>query len=80
MGLATTVGIFDGAQVAAGLVSDSPWRVFLWTYLTAYLVAFLVLYPAAVGAVHRSLGTGRPFVLGWTAFAVYQGILLVFIR
>jgi hypothetical protein len=80
LGLTTTLGVFDGAQVAAGFVSASGWRVFLWAYLSAYLVAFLVLYPIAVSAAHPTLRLRRAVATGWAAFAVYQGVLLVFIR
>jgi hypothetical protein len=80
MGVTTTLGVFDGAEVAAGLIAPSGWRVFLWVYLSAYLLAFSVLYPAAVSAAHPRLRLRAALVTGWLAFAVYQGVLLVFIR
>jgi hypothetical protein len=80
MGLTTTLGVFDGAQVAADLVRPSPWRTFLWTYLCLYTAAFLVLYPLAVSAAHPRLRAGAALAVGWSAFAVYQAVLLVFIR
>jgi len=42
-------------------------------------VAFLVLHPLAVRIATR-LDPLRSLVAGWCAFAVYQGLLLVFIR
>jgi hypothetical protein len=80
MGVTTTLGIFDGAQVAADLVRPSAWHTVLWTYLTCYTVAFLALYPAAVRAAHPRLRAGAAWTTGWAAFLVYQGVLLVFIR
>jgi hypothetical protein len=80
MGLTTAVGVFDGGQVSAELIRPSGWRTFLWIYLTAYLLAFLVLYPTAVSASHPRLRARAATVVGVAAFAVYQGVLLVFIR
>ena len=79
MGVTTAVGLFDGADVARDLVRPSPIRTVLWTYLTLYTLAFLVLYPLAVRAATH-LDWFRSLVVGWCAFAVYQGVLAVFIR
>jgi hypothetical protein len=79
MGLTTTLGMFDGAEVARDLVRPSPLRIVLWTYLALYALAFLVLYPVAVRAA-TGLDAVRSLIAGWCAFAVYQGVLAIFIR
>jgi hypothetical protein len=80
MGVLTTVGPLDGAQLARDLVRPSPARIILWTYLSLYVLAFLALYPTALRASDRQLPIKVTVAAGWTAFAVYQGVLLVFIR
>ncbi len=79
MGVTTAVGMFDGAAVARDLVRPSPMRAVLWTYLTLYVLAFLVLYPLAVRAA-TDLDRVRSVAAGWCAFAAYQGVLALFIR
>lgn len=80
MGLITAAGLADGASWAEDLLRPSPARTFLWTYLTLYTLAFLVLYPLAVRSAHHQLRSGNALAVGWAAFLVYQGFLLVFIR
>lgn len=79
MGAVTTAGLVDGAELAADLVRPSAARIFLWTYLSLYSAAFLVLYPAAVRSAHR-VPWWTAVATGWVGFAVYQGVLAVFIR
>ena len=73
------MGRFDGASVARDLLHPTPMRAVLWTYLTLYVVAFLVLYPVPVRAA-TGLDRVRSLAAGWCAFAVYQGVRAVFIR
>jgi hypothetical protein len=48
-------------------------------YLLAYVVAFLVAFPIAARGAHR-LGWRYAVPVGWASFAIYQGVLLVFVR
>lgn len=78
-GLVTTLRLVDGARFAADLLRPSPARTFLWTYLTLYTLAFLVLYPAAMRSAHRT-SWSKAALTGVIAFVVYQGVLAIFIR
>jgi len=80
MGAITTAGLVDGAAWAENLITPSPAATFLWSYLTLYVLAFLVLYPVAVRSADNRLPAGKAVAAGWAAFIVYQSILLVFIR
>jgi hypothetical protein len=51
----------------------------VWSYLLAYIVAFLVAFPVVARAAHR-LSWRCALAVGWAAFAIYQGVLLVFVR
>jgi hypothetical protein len=51
----------------------------VWTYLLAYVVAFLVAFPLVLHRVHR-LRWPVALPIGWASFLVYQGFLLVFVR
>ncbi|HEY7268601.1 MAG TPA: hypothetical protein VH951_02120 [Dehalococcoidia bacterium] len=78
-GALTTVGAFDGARWAEALTRLSAPFLFLWTYIALYAVAFLMLYPAAVRMAQGMRGL-TALTAGWAAFAVYQGILFIFVR
>ena len=78
-----------GVLLNSGALSEQRWMAditrpsltlgLVWTYLTLYLVAFLVAFPYATAAVHR-LGRWRAIAVGWSGFVVYQGFLFVFVR
>jgi hypothetical protein len=51
----------------------------VWAYLLVYLIAFLVAFPIVVRAAHR-LPWRSAVPIGWAGFAIYQGVLLVFVR
>ena len=72
-------GWMDYAPWYASVHGGGIWFWIVWAYLILYLAAFLVLYPAALRAVH-SLSRQRAAVAGTIAFFVYQGFILIFIR
>jgi hypothetical protein len=51
----------------------------VWTYMVLYLAAFLVSLPAVVAAAH-GLRRLSAVAIGWAGFAIYQGVLLIFVR
>ena len=51
----------------------------VWTYLSLYILAFLVVFPFVAAAVHR-LRAVPAMAIGWASFAVYQGFLFIFVR
>jgi hypothetical protein len=51
----------------------------VWTYLSLYIVAFLLALPAVVAGVHR-LRRLRAVGIGWAGFAIYQGVLFILVR
>jgi hypothetical protein len=78
-----------GVLLNTGAMSDRVWMegithpsailAMVWTYLSLYIVAFLVVFPIAVARAHR-LRRLSAVAIGWAGFAVYQGFLLVFVR
>ncbi|MCW5898565.1 MAG: hypothetical protein KIT10_04785 [Flavobacteriales bacterium] len=79
IGLLLIMGAIDPAQWMAAIVRPSTTLAIIWLYLLLYVVAFAILYPMVARLVH-GLPNGKARVAGWLAFAVYQGILFVFIR
>ena len=51
----------------------------VWAYLLAYIAAFLVAFPVVARTAHR-LPWRSAVPVGWATFAIYQGVLLVFVR
>jgi hypothetical protein len=78
-----------GCLLNAGIVDQQVWMqdithptvtlALVWTYLLAYVVAFLIAFPVVARAVHR-LPWSVAVPIGWASFAIYQGVLLVFVR
>lgn len=78
-----------GALLNTGVVASDVWMreitrpsatlALVWAYLSAYLAAFLVAYPMVARAAHR-LPWRYAVPIGWATFAIYQGVLLVFVR
>jgi hypothetical protein len=76
----TTVGLQDRQawEDAVGRAGTADWW-FLWSYMTAYMVALLVLFPLAVAAAQR-LPRWPAVAVGLVGAVVYQGVYLTFIR
>jgi hypothetical protein len=78
-----------GALLNTGVIAPEVWMrditrpsvtlALVWTYLLAYVVAFLVAFPRVASAAHR-LPWRSAVPVGWATFAIYQGVLLVFVR
>lgn len=78
-----------GALLNTGVVASDVWMreitrpsatlALVWAYLLAYLAAFLVAFPMVARAAHR-LPWRYAVPIGWATFAIYQGVLLVFVR
>jgi hypothetical protein len=61
------------------ITSPSVTLYVVWAYLALYVIAFATLFPA-VARVVQGLRGWRAYAVGWTAFAVYQLLLYVFVR
>lgn len=73
------LGVIDERAWEASIAQHTGWFVFTWCTLTAYLLVFLVAFPAAVR--HSTDVRGwRSAAVGVVAFAVFQGFEYVFIR
>jgi hypothetical protein len=78
-----------GALLNTGAIPPDVWMraitrqsatlALVWAYLLAYVVAFLVAFPVVARGAHR-LGWRWAVPVGWASFAIYQGVLLVFVR
>jgi hypothetical protein len=78
-----------GFLLNTGVIAPETWMrditrpavtlALVWTYLLAYIVAFLVAFPRVARAAHR-LPLRSAVPVGWATFAVYQGVLLLFVR
>jgi hypothetical protein len=78
-----------GALLNTGVIPPEVWLrditrpsvtlVLVWTYLLGYMVAFLTAFPRVARAAHR-LPWRTAVPVGWATFAIYQGVLLVFVR
>jgi hypothetical protein len=73
------IGVMDYEPWFYSVTHGGVWFWIVWAYLGLYLLAFLVLYPAAIIAVHR-LARGRAAVAGIAGFAAYQGFIFLFLR
>jgi hypothetical protein len=79
IGILLNSGAMSPQRWMADVTHPSATLGLVWTYLTLYLVAFLVAFPYATAAVHR-LGRWRSVAVGWAGFAIYQGFLFIFVR
>jgi hypothetical protein len=92
--LATFISLIpDGARAALtvfGVLSRPAWEqavsqpgtpdwLFLWGYMTAYLIALPCLFAAAV-VTAEGLRPWRALAVGLAGAIVYQGIYFIFIR
>ena len=64
---------------AGGLRARYPDWLFLWSYMGAYLVGLLYLFPLSVATAQR-LRRWPALVVGLVGAVVYQGVYVVFIR
>jgi hypothetical protein len=76
----TTVGVQDRQawEDAVGRMGTADWW-FLWSYMAAYMVGLLVLFPLAVATAQR-LPRWPAVAVGFVGAVVYQGVYLIFIR
>lgn len=79
IGIGLLLGWIDPRQWMSEIVRPGPTLALIWLYLLLYLAAFLFLVPS-IGRVAHGLRPWPARWCGWAAFAVYQGVLLVFIR
>lgn len=79
IGIGLLVGWIDPQRWMTDIVRPSVVLAMVWAYLLFYVAAFLVLFPSVCRIVH-GLSAWPARWCGWAAFAVYQALLLVFIR
>jgi len=80
--LTTCLGAFhvlNQRHYEDAMSTPTPFRTLIWTLMLVYLVAFLTLFSKAIGVSQRLRG-GPALVVAVSAFAVYQGVFLVFNR
>lgn len=73
------IGVLDLRAYEVTLNSPTIWRAVLWTLYILSVLWFLVLFPKAVRAVH-GIGRWTALVIGWSGYAVYQFVFLIFNR
>jgi hypothetical protein len=76
----TSVGVLSRAawEQAVSEPGTPDW-LFLWSYMSAYLVGLLCLFPLSVATAQR-LRRWPAVVVGLVGAVVYQGVYVVFIR
>lgn len=79
IGTLLNTGLMSAAQWNLDITRPSVTLALVWTYLSLYLVAFLVIFPYVIRVAHR-LRPARAVAIGWATFAVYQGVLMIFVR
>jgi hypothetical protein len=79
IGVLLNTGIMSEQAWMDGVTHASVTLALVWTYLSAYILAFLVAFPIVAARTHR-LPRLRAIVIGWATFVVYQGFLFVFVR
>jgi|SRR5262245_16583978 len=78
-----------GALLNTGVMASDVWMRditrpsltlgLVWAHLLGYVAAFLVGLPVVARNAHR-LPWRYALPVGWATFAIYQGVLLVFVR
>jgi hypothetical protein len=73
------LGVIDEQAWEQSITAHTGWFIFIWCFLVAYVVLFVVAFPVAV---KRSTGIGgwRAVGIGLAAFGVFQVVEYVFIR
>lgn len=79
MSFSSAIQLIDAKEHEIAMNSPTVWRTILWIYMGAYMIAFPALYYRVVRTVHR-LNKTKSFVVGLTAFILFQLIFLVFNR
>jgi hypothetical protein len=79
IGVLLNTGVLDADAWLRDVTRPSLTLALVWAYLTLYAVAFLTAFPAVVAAVHR-IRTPPAVAVGWASFAVYQGVMVIFVR
>jgi hypothetical protein len=79
-GALTVAGVMDRQdwEAAVATPGTADW-LFLWSYMSAYMVGLLVLFPIAIATAHR-LHRGAAVMVGVAGAVLYQGVYLIFIR
>jgi hypothetical protein len=72
-------GVIDAATWLHNITQTSLALAFVWTYLALYAAAFLTVFPMVVTAVHR-VRIVPAIAVGWAGFAIYEGVLIIFVR
>jgi hypothetical protein len=72
-------GVIDGRAHEHAMNAPTPARDILWFFMAVYLIAFPLLFTAALGAAHRIRRVAAGF-LGALGFIVYQMVFVLFNR
>jgi Yip1 domain len=79
MSFLSASGVIDARQHEIAMNSPTIYRTLLWIAYSAYLVAFLILFPLAVRVVHK-LSLIKSIIIGCFGFIIFQLIFLIFNR
>lgn len=79
MSALSALGVIDAREHEIAMNSPTIYRTLLWVSYSIYLIAFLVLFPAAVKTVHK-LTWIKSIFAGITGFIIFQVIFFVFNR
>lgn len=79
MSFLSATGVIDARQHEIDMNSPTIFRTLLWICYSIYFIAFMVLFPLAVKAVHK-LSAVKSMIIGWAGFICFQVIFLIFNR
>jgi hypothetical protein len=72
-------GLMDQSWYEVAMNTPTVWRTLLWIQFAAYITCFILLFSKGIMAAQR-IRTAPSVLLGVLAFAVYQGIFVIFNR
>jgi hypothetical protein len=79
IGVLLNAGVLDAAAWLNDITHPGLTLALVWTYLALYAMAFLTAFPIVVTTVHR-VRIVPAIAVGWAGFAIYQGVLMIFVR
>ena len=79
MSFLSAVGVINARQHEIDMNSPTIFRTLLWIFYSLYFIAFLILFPVAVRAIHK-LSLAKSIFTGWTGFIAFQLLFVLFNR
>ena len=79
MSFLSAIGVVDARQHEIAMNTPTVFRTILWICYSVYFIAFFILFPLSVRAVHQ-LSRIKSILIGASAFIIFQTIFLIFNR